>query len=62
MSALADHTDNARLDPETGGSPKQADTILTLRLRDGALEAGFRCGLWVSLRSPYLPLPATTKG
>lgn len=29
------------------------------RLRDWALEAGHRCGLWVSLRSPYLPLPKT---
>jgi CelD/BcsL family acetyltransferase involved in cellulose biosynthesis len=27
------------------------------RLRDWALEAGYRCGLWASLRSPYLPLP-----
>jgi CelD/BcsL family acetyltransferase involved in cellulose biosynthesis len=26
-------------------------------LRDWALEAGYRCGLWASLRSPYLPLP-----
>jgi CelD/BcsL family acetyltransferase involved in cellulose biosynthesis len=26
-------------------------------LRDWAERAGFPCGLWVSLRSPYLPLP-----
>ncbi len=27
------------------------------QLRDLALAAGYPCGLWVSLRSPYLPLP-----
>ncbi len=27
------------------------------KLRDVAEHAGFPCGLWVSLRSPYLPLP-----
>jgi CelD/BcsL family acetyltransferase involved in cellulose biosynthesis len=29
------------------------------QLRDWAQAAGFPCGLWVSLRSPYLPLPAS---
>jgi CelD/BcsL family acetyltransferase involved in cellulose biosynthesis len=28
-------------------------------LRDWAAEAGYPCGLWVSLRSPYLPLPGS---
>jgi CelD/BcsL family acetyltransferase involved in cellulose biosynthesis len=27
------------------------------QLRDWAEQAGYPCGLWVSLRSPYLPLP-----
>jgi len=27
------------------------------QLRDRAEQAGYPCGLWVSLRSPYLPLP-----
>jgi len=29
------------------------------QLRDRAEQAGYPCGLWVSLRSPYLPLPKT---
>ena len=29
------------------------------QLRDWAEKAGHPCGLWVSLRSPYLPLPKT---
>lgn len=29
------------------------------QLRDWAEQAGHPCGLWVSLRSPYLPLPKT---
>ena len=32
------------------------------RLRGWAEEAGHPCGLWVSLRSPYLPLPQSFEG
>ena len=32
------------------------------RLRGWAEEAGRPCGLWVSLRSPYLPLPQSYEG
>ena len=31
------------------------------RLREIAEKAGYPCGLWVSLRSPYLPLPELPK-
>jgi CelD/BcsL family acetyltransferase involved in cellulose biosynthesis len=46
----AEGWDRLRLRDHPAGAPEW-------QLRDFALEARHPCGLWVSLRSPYLPLP-----